>query len=311
MRLSPIRRLARALPGLAAVVAFGVVGASVPAGADPTRDADATVNALRAEADRSSAEYFDALATSQALDAQVSTIKGRLPELAGRRRVLLGRAEDRAVAAYKRSGNQLGLIVASGDLLTATRRVRWLDRLNQRDNHAFDELGRVTTQLEAQRLQLDQARATQVEVLARLEAQGRDLDAKLQAAENRSRAAQAAQATAVVATARPVAPKGDGGAPPAAPPDYQPTPGVHPQHDDPFLACTRAHEGSYTSFNPAGPYMGAYQFLQQTWNSAANHAGRSDLVGVPPNTASQYDQDDVAWALYQWRGAGPWGGRCV
>jgi hypothetical protein len=57
--------------------------------------------------------------------------------------------------------------------------------------------------------------------------------------------------------------------------------------------------------------MGAYQFLQSTWNSAANHAGRPGLIGVPPHHASQYDQDDMAWALYQWQGAGPWGNRCV
>jgi hypothetical protein len=149
-----------------------------------------------------------------------------------------------------------------------------------------------------------------------VEARGRDIDAKLQAAENRSRqraaeAARAAQTQTPTPVPRPVSPKGTPSAPPVAPPDYQPTPGTHPQHNDPFLVCTRAHEGSYTSYNPAGPYMGAYQFLQSTWNSAANHAGRSDLVGVPPHTASEYDQDDVAWALYQWRGAGPWGGRCV
>jgi hypothetical protein len=83
-------------------------------------------------------------------------------------------------------------------------------------------------------------------------------------------------------------------------------------HDDPFLACTRGIEsgGNYSAVNPAGPYLGAYQFLQSTWNSGANHGGRTDLIGVPPNTASQYDQDDVAWIVYQWQGKGPWGGRC-
>ena len=109
---------------------------------------------------------------------------------------------------------------------------------------------------------------------------------------------------------RPVAPKGNGGTPPAAPSDYHGTPGVHPKHLDQFLVCTRAHEGSYTSYNPAGPYMGAYQFLQSTWNSTANHAGRPELIGVPPNTATEYDQDDMGWALFQWQGSHPWGGRC-
>ena len=319
MRLVPVRRGIRGLATAVATVAvLGGLGAATPASADPSRDADATVSALRADADQASAEYFDALGKTLALDTQIAEIEGRLPRLAGRQRVLQRRAEGRAIAAYKRSGDQLGVIIASGDILTAARRTVWLDRLNRHDNDAFEELALVATQLEAQQQQLRDARATQAEALAQVEARGRDINAKLQAAEDRSRqlaarAAQAARAAPVApaAASRPVSPKGAGSEPPVAPPDYKPTPGAHPQHDNPFLACTRAHEGSYTSYNPAGPYMGAYQFLQSTWNSAANHAGRSELVGVPPNSASEYDQDDVAWALYQWQGAGAWGGRCV
>jgi hypothetical protein len=40
------------------------------------------------------------------------------------------------------------------------------------------------------------------------------------------------------------------------------------------------------------------------------HAGRTELIGVPPETASEYDQDDMAWTLYKWQGNAPWGGRC-
>jgi hypothetical protein len=78
------------------------------------------------------------------------------------------------------------------------------------------------------------------------------------------------------------------------------------------MVCTRGHESgsNYAAVNPAGPYLGAYQFLQSTWNSGANHMGRPELIGVPPHTASEYDQDDVAWATYQWQGTGPWGSRC-
>ena len=99
---------------------------------------------------------------------------------------------------------------------------------------------------------------------------------------------------------------------PAPPSDYAGTPGVSPHHDDPFLTCVRQREsgGNYSVVNPAGPYLGAYQFLQSTWDVAASHEGRSDLVGVPANTASEYDQDETAWALYQWQGAAPWGGSC-
>ena len=92
----------------------------------------------------------------------------------------------------------------------------------------------------------------------------------------------------------------------------RPTPAqVSPHHNDPFLVCTRAREsnGDYSVVSPSG-YYGAYQFSPTTWNVTASHAGRLDLVGVLPSHASPYDQDEMAWALYQWQGNGPWGGRC-
>jgi hypothetical protein len=82
----------------------------------------------------------------------------------------------------------------------------------------------------------------------------------------------------------------------------------------PFLVCTRAHEsdgaGGYRAVNPSGTYRGAYQFSRSTWDSAARHAGRLDLVGVDPAAAAPADQDALALHLYQWRGASPWLGRC-
>lgn len=287
-----------------------VVGSPLPTGAQAPAPADSTITALRAEADRAAGEYFDALARAEELAQSIATLERRLPELAAERRTLRTAAEARAVAAYKRAGKQLNIVFASTDALTAARRVTWLGQLNARDNSVFSELASATDALEAQRTELRSAQAAQQETLTVLAAHGRDIDAKLQAAEDRAREL-AAQQAAQAAIPRPVNPgTGPGGAPPAPPPDYVPTPGEHPHHDDPFLVCTRAHEGAYTSYNPAGPYMGAYQFLQSTWNSAANRAGRSDLIGVPPHTASAYDQDDVAWALYQWQGSRPWGGRC-
>jgi hypothetical protein len=99
-------------------------------------------------------------------------------------------------------------------------------------------------------------------------------------------------------------------APPPPPPPS--TGGVHPQHNDPFLVCTRMREssGNYQVVSSDGQYYGAYQFLPSTWDATASHAGRDELIGVLPSRASEYDQDDLAWTLYQWQGKGPWGGRC-
>ena len=67
--------------------------------------------------------------------------------------------------------------------------------------------------------------------------------------------------------------------------------------------------GDY-SIDTGNGYYGAYQFAPTTWNVTASHAGRLDLVGLLPSNASAYDQDEMAWSLYQWQGTTPWGGRC-
>lgn len=87
-------------------------------------------------------------------------------------------------------------------------------------------------------------------------------------------------------------------------------PGTSPFHDDPFLTCLRRVESGdrYHIDSPGGQYHGAYQFLQSTWDGTARHAGRPDLVGVDPHHASPRNQDDMAWALYQWQGKQPWAG---
>ena len=57
--------------------------------------------------------------------------------------------------------------------------------------------------------------------------------------------------------------------------------------------------------------MGAFQFSQPTWNTAASAAGLGLLVGVPPNEATKPEQDSVAVALYALDGEQPWlGDRC-
>lgn len=86
-------------------------------------------------------------------------------------------------------------------------------------------------------------------------------------------------------------------------------------HDQPFLVCVRAHEsdtaGGYqaTDHGHGGiENMGAYQFDQPTWNSAARHAGAPHLVDVRPTNVNGFDQDRVAWAWYLHVGPSPWAG---
>lgn len=86
---------------------------------------------------------------------------------------------------------------------------------------------------------------------------------------------------------------------------------------NPTLVCIRSHESAnlpnpWAAYNPDGPYYGAYQFLQGTWNSAAEAVGRGDLVGLPPMEpyVAWYDQDEVTLAYHALVGDSPWGNMC-
>ncbi len=76
--------------------------------------------------------------------------------------------------------------------------------------------------------------------------------------------------------------------------------GAKPNFDGDFaaaLAKLRSCEGGYNSWNPAGPYYGAYQFDQRTWASVSS---------APYGSATPAEQDAAARALYERRGWQPW-----
>jgi hypothetical protein len=87
--------------------------------------------------------------------------------------------------------------------------------------------------------------------------------------------------------------------------------------NDPTLVCIRAHESAnlanpWAAYNPDGPYYGAYQYVQSTWDNAAQLAGRPDLAGRTPMEpyVDGFDQDTVTLAAHRAWGDGPWGNRC-
>lgn len=98
------------------------------------------------------------------------------------------------------------------------------------------------------------------------------------------------------------------------------TVGREVRSNDPRLVCIRSHESAnvqpspWHAYNPAGPYYGAYQYLQGTWNNHAALAGRPDLIGKPPiePTVAWYDQDAVVLNYLEVTGDwSPWGGPCA
>jgi peptidoglycan hydrolase CwlO-like protein len=308
-----------------------LLGLAAPASAQTTGSSTPSVADLRAQADRLSSQYFATLASFAQADAAVRENAAEVADLKGKAASAKDAARERALLAYKSSGSGLSAIISGDTTTDAARRVKLVDTVNQHDRSAYKRFQSAAKELKAKQQALRDARKAQEQALSDLKAQGAALDAKLAEAQQREQAAAAAaqaqaqaQTPSTQAQAQPTpaaaaattttAPPTPTTTPPAPipPSGYTGTPGTSPHHDDPYLSCVRGREsgGNYGVVNPAGPYLGAYQFLEATWNAAASHAGRGDLVGVPANTASPYDQDEVAWALYQWQGTAPWGGHC-
>jgi DNA-binding protein H-NS len=251
---------------------------------DPVADA-------QARADRAGSTYIDALAKTQRLDAEIIQLEASIVQFEQRVTELRDATQGRAVEAYKRSGTPLDALFGDdAPAMDSARRNVLVDLVNARDEDAATQLKRARDGLQEQQQALKDTRQQHADVLDRLKADEERLNAALNAA--RGQRGQAA--------------------PPAPTVPYVARPGEHPQHNHPWMVCTRGIEsgGNYRAYNGSGPYLGAYQFLQGTWNSTANQAGRGELVGVDPRDASEYDQDDMAWTLFQWKGKAPWGGRC-
>src|SRR5262245_21331563 len=131
---------------------------AAPAGAqaapDPVAAADAAVAALSAQADALADRYFESLGRVAEIQQRADEIEAKLPALRAETVRLREVTRDRAVEAYKRSGRDLGVVVGARDPLSAARRARWLDRLNQQDNQALERLQDATAKLDAQRAAL-------------------------------------------------------------------------------------------------------------------------------------------------------------
>ncbi|MCZ7535766.1 MAG: transglycosylase family protein [Acidimicrobiia bacterium] len=327
-----------------ALLAIATTGAVPASGAQATGE---PVEAARASVDEIAVRWFAAQVEADEIEQRLAVVERRVEIAEEQTATTLEIATARALQIYKGAGATFPDLIAGDDALQSARRVELIDRANAESDAAMDDLAAVTEDLRAERAELTVAREKQATVLTELEAERSDLVAALDAAiaADRATASAAAARRAVGASARAAAstpappppasstalpevapPAGSGPAvtstvPPADAGDSggtvessepaAPTAGVHPRHDEPFLVCTRAREsgGSYTAVNPAG-YYGAYQFSPLTWDATASHAGRLELAGVLPSRASEYDQDDLAWVLYQWQGNTPWGGRC-
>ena len=237
---------------------------------------------------------------------------------------------NRVQAASEYSGIAVGNISTAVDQLHTARLILQSDQQSLQRKQAEDQ-----SDLTQQSNNLSQADSTEQQLAATRSV----VNGQLAAAVAQEAAAQRALAAAAVAAAQraaakahPSSPPSTSGAPaPSSPPPSPATlatnaPAPSPSSGagggenlsdpplPPFLQCVVQAEsgGNYGAVSPNGEYMGAFQFSQSTWNSAASAAGLGWLVGVPPNEASKAAQDTVAVALYALDGQQPWlGDRCA
>ncbi len=291
----------------------------VTAGAQSTQDrVTATRNAIDATAQR----WFAAQNAEAGINARIGEVEHALRKAQARVATVRVVATARAVDIYKGASVDYTGVLGS-TAIDSARRAELIGTANAKSEDAINALTSAVGELKAQRRELLGQRAAQEKAIHAVGAERTALDHQL--ASLRTALARSADA-AHVARPNTVSASTGGGAF-AAPTAPTPAPlaatvaaapaapsndgRVNPHHNDPFLVCTRAHEsnGQYGVVSSSG-YYGAYQFAPSTWDTTAVHAGRDNLIGVLPSRASPYDQDEMAWSLYQWQGNGPWGGRC-
>jgi peptidoglycan hydrolase CwlO-like protein len=302
---------------LAVAVIGALVGIASPAAAQTTQQRiTATRNAIDVAAQR----WFTAQNDARELDARIAAIERTVANGQSRVNQVRTIATARALAIYKGATDvYTGLFGNSA--LEYARRAELIDRANATSQAAIEELTAASDALRHQRDDLLQQRSAKKQALqtvaaerVALDAQLADLRAQVQRQGRASRTAArlaAARTTETNVLATATAPGATVAATAGAAAAVPDRGRVSPHHNEPFLVCTRFHEsrGDYAVVSPSG-YYGAYQFLPSTWDSTAAHAGRLDLIGVLPSRASEYDQDEMAWVLYQWQGNTPWAGRC-
>jgi peptidoglycan hydrolase CwlO-like protein len=297
----------------------------VVAGAQTTND---RVAATRSAVDKAAQRWFDAQNKAASLDERIQQLERDIATAEARATTARKVATARALLMYEGASQTYATILAT-DAMETARRAQLVGVANAKNADAIAELTASLDDLHHQQQQLETERNRQQKALAEVSSERQSLDAQLSSlttkAQQEARAAALAAARKRTAHVVSEAASSNNAAPTATPapraavvntaPAPAPAPtghgGVSAHHNDPFLVCTRAREsgGNYGIVSSSG-YYGAYQFLPSTWDVTANHAGRSDLVGVLPSRASAYDQDELAWSLYQWQGKGPWGGRC-
>lgn len=272
------------------------------------------IDATNASVEATAQRWFDAQARAQQIATNINQVEGQLRDA----RAIVAKvsvvATARAIDVYKGAADSYTGVFGT-TAIDSARREQLINTANAKSEDALNALTQAVDTLNGRRYDLLAQQAAQQKTLQEIAGERANLDSQLA-----SLRAQLSQSSVHRTYSAHVASQY---APPTSPsistvrvlsPTVVPVSsasGVYSHHDDPFLVCTRMRESTdnYAAVSSSG-YYGAYQFLPSTWDVTAIRAGRSDLVGVLPSHASEYDQDELAWTLYLWQGKTPWGGRC-
>jgi hypothetical protein len=338
--------LAALLPGFVLFTSLAVVVFPRPAAADQIADlkAQATAVSQKLIQDQLQIDAFqqqDSFAVQRvAHDARTIASIGRQISHDQRRiKKETGEVRQDAITAYMNADNAVSssdALLFTGDVENVTLANEYNAVATENTETSIDRLGSAQRTLHAHQASLLQEQnQDQVDQRAQahdlgqavttehqMEAVQSEITGKLAAAVAAQASAQAAAAAAAIQAAEKTAATTVAPATTGTPPGSAAGAGgasgsgsgaVSDPTLNPFLQCVVQVEshGDYADVSPNGLYMGAFQFSQPTWNTAAQDAGLPGLVGVRPNLASKADQDTVAVALYALDGEQPWlGDRC-
>ena len=225
----------RRIPALVLTMAFLLVpallaGAAGAATADDLAAAKAKLADARASAQSAAAAYADQESKVAVTQNHIDELRDAIDKQKARAAVLKEIATQRALYAYTHKGDDVDLLVGSGDAVKAIRQTQLLEQANQTDSNAIRKLAAINADLKQQQNELEQEEKQQVQVAASLDAKNRSLQGALAdvqsatnalqakydaeiAAANEERARQLAAEKAALQAAQPVSSGGGSGAP--------------------------------------------------------------------------------------------------
>ena len=186
----------RRIPALVLTMAFILVpallaGAAGAATADDLAAAKAKLADARASAQTAAAAYADQESKVAATQSHIDDLRVSIDKQKARAAVLKDIATQRALYAYTHKGDEVNLLVGSGDAVKAIRQTQLMEQANQTDASAIRRLAAINADLKQQQNELEQEEKQQAQVAAALDTKNRSLQGALADVQSAANALQA------------------------------------------------------------------------------------------------------------------------